>query len=164
MIGDKIKELINNLEGGNKAQFARKIGIPNGSSGLVHDWISGRTSPKLGYQNRICHAYGVSVQWLNDGDAETPLYRTIPAMVGYDGDLNMRINVLEETQEFLKGQVEDLKKDKAMLQSIISSLQETNHVQQKIIDNQVETLKKLTTETTQKNNTFNLNNAKEVMI
>ncbi|MDR2727864.1 MAG: helix-turn-helix domain-containing protein, partial [Chitinispirillales bacterium] len=69
MIKDKIAWLVENFEGGNKTRFARKIGIKDGKSALVHDWINGRSKPKASYQSAICQAYGITVEWLNDNNA-----------------------------------------------------------------------------------------------
>ena len=66
MIKSKIAWLIENFEGGNKTRFARKIGIKDGKSALVHDWLNGRSKPKAEYQRAICKTYGVSIEWLND--------------------------------------------------------------------------------------------------
>ena len=66
MIKNKIAWLIETFEGGNKTRFARRIGIKDGKSGLVHDWINGRSKPKASYQRVICQTYGVTIEWLND--------------------------------------------------------------------------------------------------
>jgi len=66
MIKSKIAWLIENREGGNKTRFARKIGVKDGRSALVHDWLNGRSKPKSEYQRAICKIYGVSIEWLND--------------------------------------------------------------------------------------------------
>jgi len=64
-IKDRIAELIETREGGSKTRFAKKIGIKNGNTGLVHKWLSGAAKPKMEYQQSICTAYGVSINWLN---------------------------------------------------------------------------------------------------
>ncbi|MDR2727542.1 MAG: hypothetical protein LBB56_00285 [Chitinispirillales bacterium] len=65
-IKDRIAELIETRDGGSKTRFAKKIGIKNGNTGLVHKWLSGAAKPKMEYQQSICAAYNVSINWLNN--------------------------------------------------------------------------------------------------
>jgi vacuolar-type H+-ATPase subunit H len=76
-IGEKIAYIVRVFEGNDKTAFARKIGIPGGSTGLAHDWMNGKAKPKQGYRSKICEAYadkGIDMEWHNDdGMAMPPL-------------------------------------------------------------------------------------------
>jgi len=68
MISDKIRWIIETVEGGNKSKFARNIGIKGGLTGLVDKWLSGKAKPKTEYRKAICTAYGQPEGWLDDDD------------------------------------------------------------------------------------------------
>ena len=70
MIAKKIEWLIKTHENFNKAAFGRKIGT---KSGLVHDWLNGKSKPKIEYQKKICEAYGVTLEWLNSDECIQPI-------------------------------------------------------------------------------------------
>jgi hypothetical protein len=75
-IGEKILYIVSTFEEGNKSKFARKIGVPNGSSAIVHDWIAGKKRPGNSYRECICTVYGalgVDMAWLESPDLMPPI-------------------------------------------------------------------------------------------
>jgi len=120
-IGDRIAYLIQVREGGNRSEFARKIGIKNITSGLAHDWVTGRCKPKGEYRLKICEVYGVSLEWLQSDDlpVEAPVIQECQRQNRQSGDESALVAEL-------RAQIDELKKDKEVLQDFVRSLQETN--------------------------------------
>jgi len=104
MIKSKIAWLIESFEGGNKTRFARKIGIKDGKSALVHDWLNGRSKPKAEYQRAICKTYGVSIEWLNDDNISCDCKISAGDKVTVTGTIDA-----EKLAETLTGLVESTK-------------------------------------------------------
>jgi len=134
-MGDKIAYLIKVREGGNRSEFARKIGIKNATSGLTHDWVNGRCRPKGDYQLKICEIYGVSIEWLQNDDlpVDPPIAAKEPPRPKGDesalvAELRAQIEELKKDKEELKQDKEELKRDKVMLQDTVQSLQENNRM------------------------------------
>jgi transcriptional regulator with XRE-family HTH domain len=120
-MGDKIAYLVDTREGGNKSNFARKIGMKNPTSGLVYGWITGKNLPSGEYQLKICEAYGISIKWLQDDNipVDPPIMTKEPARsIGGEGVLMAE----------LRAQIEDLKKDKEDLKGSVRSLLENNKI------------------------------------
>jgi hypothetical protein len=127
-MGDKIAYLINVLEGGNRSEFSRKIGIKNTTSGLAHDWMTGRCRPKGSYRLKICEVYGVSIEWLQNDDlpVSPPIMAKEP--VRHKGDDSAVMAELRAQIEDLKKDKEDLKRDKEDLKESVKSLLENNRI------------------------------------
>lgn len=67
-ISEKFSTLINAVEGGNKAAFARKVGK---TPQYIHKIIKDGNNPSIDMASNICSAYPhVSTDWLLTGDGE----------------------------------------------------------------------------------------------
>lgn len=118
-MSDKIAYLVNTKEGGNKSEFARKIGVKNPTSGLVYGWTIGKNDPCGEYQLKICEAYGVSIEWLQNDDIPVEPPIMAKETIRPTGDESALVAEL-------RGQIEELKRDKEVLTEFVRSLQETN--------------------------------------
>jgi len=66
---ERILHIINNLENGTVAHFAKKISF---SSGNVHDWLSNKKQPSVKAIIKIHEVYNISLYWLIYGTG--PMY------------------------------------------------------------------------------------------
>lgn len=57
------------MRGDTSAAFAKKLGV---AANTVYQWCSGTRTPRVNMLHKIAELGGVSVEWLMDGQTETP--------------------------------------------------------------------------------------------
>ncbi|GBU20976.1 hypothetical protein R80B4_00863 [Fibrobacteres bacterium R8-0-B4] len=105
----RIEYLRDVVECGSLRDFLAKTGIPRNSFNM---WIHRNRPPKRESLEKICEAYGVSMEWIKgNGDISeyTPKASTAPMGIAVDS-VGDRITKLEKDIEWFKGVVESQQK------------------------------------------------------
>ncbi|MFA6271201.1 MAG: hypothetical protein WC657_08430 [Candidatus Paceibacterota bacterium] len=69
---ERLKKIVE-LEGaerGAQAKFLRKIGLGREQSGLLGDWLNGKSAPGAEYRRLICLAYDINREWFDTGNGD----------------------------------------------------------------------------------------------